>query len=295
MHIRKIKSKYESFEKIIKIVESNKNITLINILKLSKQISFYYERAVFSKDIILTLAKEKNLDSQFLKPSQINLFETKQNKNKPNRTIWVYVTEEEQYSTNSYAKFENNLLQEYKKQDVIIAIGKRAIDFAVANQFKILFCTENNDVEYLSSLLPLIIQKDINQNGFANLYYIINSSKVKNMYLNVLPLEKLNFNLNVQHYKLEEQINIKKLNVFPDLNSFVESEINTYLTYMTYTLLSESALIYHKYKLVAQNQQINDLEKKQKQLKLQMLRSKREDEVEQMQLLSKKKDLLHSE
>ncbi|QCZ36732.1 hypothetical protein [Mycoplasma nasistruthionis] len=67
------------------------------------------------------------------------------------------------------------------------------------------------------------------------------------------------------------------------------------MTYITLTLLSESGLIYQKYKLVSENQKIHDLEKKQRRLTLEVIRAKRELEVEQISILSKKKVLLHSQ
>ncbi|WP_036451991.1 MSC_0622 family F1-like ATPase gamma subunit [Mycoplasma buteonis] len=292
MHIRKIKAKFNSLSKIIKIVESNKNITLINILKLSKQISFYFERANQTKTVIETIQKNYAVDSVFLQNNQAGFFSSLKSKN-TTPTIWVYVTEEEQYSTNSYFKHEQNILAELKKNDKFIAIGERACNFVKNQNLTTIYSENFNDVVKLSHNLPLVLQTEILQKGFANIRFVINSSKIKSKYLDVLPLSALNFNLNVKDYKLEEKIDVKKLKVYPDVQSFIESEIASYLTYISLTLLSESALINQKYKLVAENQKINDLEKKQKQLKLAMNRARREQEVENMSLLSKKKDLLH--
>ncbi|TNK81980.1 hypothetical protein C4M98_03340 [Mycoplasmopsis pullorum] len=296
MHIKKIKTKLNSFSKLMKIVESNKNITLINILKLSKQISFYYERALSSKRIIESLLGSNIVNNPILNgETTFNIFNIKKsNKFSISKTIWIYVTEEEKYSTNSYLKYEKNLIKNIKKNDLIIPIGQRAINFATQNKYKILFSHSENQIDYLVHILPEFLLEFIEQNGFFNINFVINSSKTKQSFLSVLPLSKMDFNLNVRHLEMEKEMNIKRMNIYPNLNKFINSELNSYLTYMVFTLLNESALINEKYKLVAQNQKIHDLEKKYKQMHLSMLRGKRELEVEQLSLLSSKKDLLHT-
>lgn len=296
MHIKKIKTKLNSFSKLMKIVESNKNITLINILKLSKQISFYYERALSSKRIIESLLGSNIVNNPILNgETTFNIFNIKKsNKFSISKTIWIYVTEEEKYSTNSYLKYEKNLIKNIKKNDLIIPIGQRAINFATQNKYKILFSHSENQIDYLVHILPEFLLEFIEQNGFFNINFVINSSKTKQSFLSVLPLSKMDFNLNVRHLEMEKEMNIKRMNIYPNLNKFINSELNSYLTYMVFTLLNESALINEKYKLVAQNQKIHDLEKKYKQKHLSMLRGKRELEVEQLSLLSSKKDLLHT-
>ncbi|QGZ97917.1 hypothetical protein GE118_03855 [Mycoplasma sp. NEAQ87857] len=294
MQIKKIKQKAQSLSKIIKIVESKKNITLINILKLSKQISFYFERASESKRLIEVLSKKYAIDLELLKHDNGSFFSLfSKNKAKFNKNLWIYITEIEQYETNSYSKHEKALLANVQVEDPIIAIGLRAMEFCTNNNMNLIYSQDENDVEGLTKILPSIIQNYLKLNGFHNVRFVINSSKLKQSYLEILPLNELNFNLKQNKMDLEERVDLKKLHIYPNVDSFVENELNSYLTYMTLTLLSESAVIYQKYKLVAENQKINDLEQKQKELRLATLRAKREYEVEQISLLSKKKDLLH--
>ncbi|VEU70202.1 MSC_0622 family F1-like ATPase gamma subunit [Mycoplasmopsis glycophila] len=297
MHVKKIKEKLVSLSKLMKIVESKKNITLIDILKLSKKISIYYERAIQTKHVIESILENHNVDSPLLNSNKLlnNQFAVlkKLNNKHTNKTIWVYITEEEKYSTNSYFKQEKHLSSVFKEEDLIIAIGERAIRFAKSANYNILFSAQKNDVEILSTILPSLIENYYQTYGFHDLKFILNSSKIKNNHLDVLPMKNLNFNLNVKSLKFEKAIDVQKMKIYPDVKEFVEAELVGYLTYIFYTLLNESSLIYLKYKLVAQNQKINDLEKKYKQMNLHMLRGKRELEVEELSLLSKKKDLLH--
>nr|WP_129724750.1 hypothetical protein [Mycoplasmopsis gallopavonis] len=282
----------------MKIVESRKNITLINILKLSQRINHFYHHALSSRQLIEQLQSEvatndELFDEGFLRKILNKTLAKKQNSNFEN-SIWIYVTEEEQYSTNSYFKHEQFLSQNIKKNDLLITIGQRAINFALENKFNVIFEYPENNVEVLSEVLPNFLEYYLQQFSFYNVKFIINSTKLKGNFFEVLPINKLNFELPTKK-EINLNLNFKKMKIYPSVDEFISSELNSYLTYITLTLLSESSLIYLKYKLVAENQKIHDLEKKFKQMRLKMLRGKRELEVEQLSLLSKKKDLLHSE
>ncbi|QCZ36733.1 MSC_0622 family F1-like ATPase gamma subunit [Mycoplasma nasistruthionis] len=210
MNIKKIKSRSESLDKILKIVESKKNITLINILKLSKQIAFYNERANQSSQLVQDLAKEYAIDNSLIHGTNIistnkflNLF--KQSKHKADKTIWVYVTETEEYDTNSYSKHEKNILANANKNDLFIAIGSSAINFCKQNEFEIIFEKDQNDIEVLSKLLPNFIEKYLSIHGYFNVKFVINSSKIKDAYINVIPMNKLNLNLNLKKTKKKQK------------------------------------------------------------------------------------------
>ncbi|RIV16312.1 MSC_0622 family F1-like ATPase gamma subunit [Mycoplasmopsis gallopavonis] len=298
MHVKKINAKLNSLNKLMKIVESRKNITLINILKLSQRINHFYHHALSSRQLIEQLQSEvatndELFDEGFLRKILNKTLAKKQNSNFEN-SIWIYVTEEEQYSTNSYFKHEQFLSQNIKKNDLLITIGQRAINFALENKFNVIFEYPENNVEVLSEVLPNFLEYYLQQFSFYNVKFIINSTKLKGNFFEVLPINKLNFELPTKK-EINLNLNFKKMKIYPSVDEFISSELNSYLTYITLTLLSESSLIYLKYKLVAENQKIHDLEKKFKQMRLKMLRGKRELEVEQLSLLSKKKDLLHSE
>ncbi|AZG68622.1 MSC_0622 family F1-like ATPase gamma subunit [Mycoplasma struthionis] len=291
MNIKDLVTKKQSLEKIVKIVESDKNITLISILKLSKQINFFLERALHSQMLISTLDKKYEIENELLY-SENSLY---RNEIKSIPKLWIYITEEEKFETNSYIRHEKLLKSDYNnKNDVIIAIGKRAISFAKEMKFNIIYQYEQNNVDVLSKVLPEFIIAYLLKNGFHNVRFIINSSKIKKLYLNVLPINEFELNLENKYQNLETLTNINKLKIFPDVSSFIDSEIYSFLTYITLTLLSESALINQKYTLVAQNKTINDLDDRILFLNKKVIQAKRELEVEQISILSKKKDMLHT-
>ncbi|AWX69393.1 MSC_0622 family F1-like ATPase gamma subunit [[Mycoplasma] anseris] len=293
MNLKKIRTKIDTTNSILKIIESKKNITLINILKLTKEINFYYQRAKESKYLIESLDKYYEISHPLItqKISFLNVFKKT---NKTKKALWVFVTEKEQYETNSYSKHEKILKEKFNvKTDFMIAIGKRAIDFAKVNNFNVVYSALENNVADLALYLPNFIEIFATNQKINGINFLINSSKIKQNYLSILPLENFSFDFKHQKPTPIEQIKINKLNILPNLDNFIESEMHSYLTYITLTLLSESALINEKYTLVEQNKTINKLEDKIGSLRLSLLRAKRELEVEQISLLTKKKDILH--
>ncbi|WP_324673176.1 hypothetical protein U5U50_01270 [Mycoplasma sp. 888] len=288
MNSKTIESKCNSLKKIYKIVESKKNITLINLLRLSKQIGYCLDRANYSKFIIEQIIDKYSINDFALnkKSDLLTLGRLK--------TLWIYITEEEKYSTNSYQRHEKYLLRAINKSnDSIIAIGQRAIKFASDNEFNILFSFQKNEVDYLNELLPKIIINNFKINDYANLNFVINSTKIKEKHIQLLPVNMNNFKLKHHQHSQLFNSNINTHKISQDLNEFIDSETESYLNFAISSLLTESALIYEKYKLVAQNSTLNDLEEKIKFQKRQFLKVKREKEIEQISMLSKKKDLLH--
>lgn len=292
MNIKKIETKLNNINQIYKIVESNKNVTLINILKLSKLINNYFERSRYSKELINKIQKKYNVTHELLKSSSLVNFSKKKNHFS---TIWVYISEIEKFDTDSYKKHENSLLKNFNiGSDVIIAVGQRAVDFAKLNNYKIIFEREINEVEILSNILPQYIENYLEINGFHNLKFIINSSKILDSYITVLPIDQNNFSFEQNKGIKHNLDHLSKVKIYPNTTSFIDNEIHNYLTYVTLSLLTESSLIYEKYNLVIQNKTLNDLEEKRRKTKIKLLNEKREIEVEQLSLLSNKKDMLRT-
>lgn len=184
--------------------------------------------------------------------------------------------------------------QSISNRDFLVVIGKRANEFAIKHKAHVIFSHDKNDVEFLVKILPKFLQNYLKTNGFHNLNFVINSSKLKEAYLSVLPLNKLNFKIERNLQNKVESVDTSKLKIYPEIKEFINSEFESYLTYVSLSLLSESALISEKYKLVALNKTLNDLDEKLRLLNIRIEREKRELEVEQISILFKKKDLLHS-
>lgn len=286
MNVKSLVNKRESYTKIKKIVESDKNITLINILRLSKQNVFYFERSLQAKYYIESLAKRYEIKHSLILQKQLKIL----SKLSRVKSIWVYITEEEKFATNSYQRHERNMKKSIDfKRDFLVVIGKRANEFATKHKAHVIFSHDKNDVEFLVKILPKFLQNYLKTNGFHNLNFVINSSKLKEAYLSVLPLNKLNFKIERNLQNKVESVDTSKLKIYPEIKEFINSEFESYLTYVSLSLLSESALISEKYKLVALNKTLNDLDEKLRLLNIRIEREKRELEVEQISILFKKK------
>ncbi|UUD36439.1 hypothetical protein NPA08_01205 [Mycoplasmopsis citelli] len=290
MNLKKIKEKKVNLDKIYKIIESKKNITLVNILKLSKEILFYLQRSNFSKDLITLLNEKFSIDNSFLSKSPI--IETVKGKK-----IWVYITEEEKYGTNSYQKHYKTLTENADfNEDLFILIGEKSQELPVSTEQQILFKSDENIVLKLIEILPKLIINIFKQYKISELNFVINSSKIKQKYITLFPLEKNNFELT--YYSQKGPLNtfdLDKYKIHPEPNLFVESLFEHYLTFSAMSLLMESALVKEKYNLVAQNKSLNDLEEKIRKHKILYLRTKKDLEIEEISILSPDKDLIHTQ
>ncbi|VEU74965.1 Uncharacterised protein [Mycoplasmopsis citelli] len=290
MNLKKIKEKKVNLDKIYKIIESKKNITLVNILKLSKEILFYLQRSNFSKDLITLLNEKFSIDNSFLSKSPV--IETVKGKK-----IWVYITEEEKYGTNSYQKHYKTLTENADfNEDLFILIGEKSQELPVSTEQQILFKSDENIVLKLIEILPKLIINIFKQYKISELNFVINSSKIKQKYITLFPLEKNNFELT--YYSQNGPLNtfdLDKYKIHPEPNLFVESLFEHYLTFSAMSLLMESALVKEKYNLVAQNKSLNDLEEKIRKHKILYLRTKKDLEIEEISILSPDKDLIHTQ
>lgn len=136
MNVKSLVNKRESYTKIKKIVESDKNITLINILRLSKQNVFYFERSLQAKYYIESLAKRYEIKHSLILQKQLKIL----SKLSRVKSIWVYITEEEKFATNSYQRHERNMKKSIDfKREFLVVIGKRANEFATKHKAHVIF------------------------------------------------------------------------------------------------------------------------------------------------------------
>ncbi|UUM24633.1 hypothetical protein NPA12_02975 [Mycoplasma sp. 3686d] len=251
---------------------------------------FYLQRSNFSKDLITLLNDNFLIDNSFLSKSGIAHINKGQK-------IWVYITEEEKYGTNSYQKHYKTLTQfANMEKDLFILIGEKAQTLPIAKKEQILFKHESNHVAKLIEILPKLIINIFKQYKISELNFLINSSKLKQKYITLFPLERNNFELTYYSQKgISNTFDLSKYKIHPEPNLFVESLFEHYLTFSTMSLLMESALVKEKYNLVAQNKSLNDLEERIRKHKILYLRTKKDLEIEEISILSPDKDLIHTQ
>ncbi len=101
-------------------------------MKQNRLLSFYVKNARHNKNMILALRNEYSFKSLLVSKDDYpfkSLAIIKKIRNlfiKP-KELWIYLTEEQKYATDSYSRYENNILTNTKKVNAdFITIGKRS-------------------------------------------------------------------------------------------------------------------------------------------------------------------------
>lgn len=117
--------------------------------------------------------------------------------------------------------------------------------------------------------------------------FLINSNKNFKDAFKFCLLKNLMFTNSQTLIKQFEKVNIKEYLIFPDLQSFIDSEINIFLTNSILSLMVESYFYNAKNKLITTNQIIKQLDEDIK-LSKKLLNFKREKEIEDIIMFFRK-------
>lgn len=293
MDLNKIEGKLKNLKRIEQKVNNDKNILLIDIMKKNRLLSFYVKNARHNKDMILVLRDEyayKNLlvskddypykSISFIKKIR-NLFI------KP-RELWIYLTEEQKYSTDSYSRYESKILEKIKKTNSdFIAIGKRAIEFCSSNKLNAIYEIDNSDIySDLSWRLCQIIKFLFSQDNYESLRFVINSNKNIDGHFTILPVDEFNINILSDSRFENDNLEIKSFKIFPNMDQYVSAQISSFIENSIQSLLVESSFYKSKVGLVSTNKIINELEDEMKKISKKIIRIKRENEMEEIVLLT---------
>ncbi|WP_416371755.1 MSC_0622 family F1-like ATPase gamma subunit, partial [Mesomycoplasma hyorhinis] len=165
MHLKKVIQKRDNLKKIHLKVNSEKNILLISIIKLNQTLNFYVENVLLNKYAIINLSNKFHIKNEFISKGFLtnNKFLNKlEDKLFAQKELWIYLKEEQKYSTDSYSRYEDLILENNKKTKLdLITIGEKAQSFALKNK------------------LNLIKHFDINQKNFSTIL----ASVIKLLYI----------------------------------------------------------------------------------------------------------------
>ncbi|MDC4163179.1 MSC_0622 family F1-like ATPase gamma subunit [Mycoplasma bradburyae] len=298
MDIKKLERKQASLKNIHTLVESKRDVTLIKIFKLSKRFEHFYKRAIDSKTLLDILHKKYNLKNPFYEDSSllaknkfINLtldkvedmfFVSK-------KRLWIYVTETQNAAADNYSRYDRAILkQEDVHNDQFITIGEHAKSFCEKNKLEVVQHYKENDFKELSKTIPEIIRLKIESGDIIDINFVINSNKIKNKFLKILPIKE--FELDTSYYEKAETLlveDIDKYKLYNNLQEFIVNEINSYLRNVVTSLLVESSLIIAKNNLVKYNKTISDLDETLINLRREILKQKREIEIQELQMLTR--------
>lgn len=288
MHIKELVQKKQNLENIKIKVNNDKNILLINILNLTKKLSFYLDSALLNSNLLKFLKSKYTISNNFI----TNPTTTSKNFlfRKP-RELYVYITEEQKYGTDSYTRYEKEILARVKKSEIdLITIGERAKNFASQNKFNVLLHFDNTLLKGLTTLLTKTIKILFIENNYSKVHFVLNSNKNFKDPFTVLPLEAFDVDKLVH----SESQNLKNdflliTEIYPNIENFIESQISIFLENAINSLITESSFYAAKNNLVTIDKKIKQLDDELLLLTKRVNRIKQEKQIEEITFLTKKK------
>lgn len=269
MNVNNKEKRTKIFNSLYKIFKIRRSSTLIEIYKLSKQFKEDFDRTLISHEYIKFLENKYN-------------FSYKQSSKK---VLWIYIKEDKKYNKDAYNKIEKNLIKKVSKNDEFIVIGKKALEFAKQNNYKVIYSFDKvqNDIS-LHQQLSFITKKFMTNKTFHKIQAVLYSNRIKNYTTSIYPFNEFDFNLN----KIENSntLNLSnESNFYLEVDQFYNSVVEHYLFNFFKSLINESLFISYKTKLIYENQTIKELESEIDKLKKDIIKEKRESEIEELSII----------
>ncbi|WP_412031487.1 MSC_0622 family F1-like ATPase gamma subunit [Metamycoplasma buccale] len=294
MHLKDLERKKTNLDNVRTKLNNDKNILLINIMKLTKKMSFYIENAILNKNLISSINTKYDLnnsliefDNKFLENEKISKIKNLFTKDKQ---LWVYVTEVQKYSTDSYSRYEKKILSMTKKAHAdFIAIGDKALEFCKKNKFNILLnISEKDRDDELASSLVQIVKALYTELNYKKVFFVINTNKSYDEPFQILPLKSFNLEKLVNIDETKNIIDITDFKIYPDIEKFIDAQINIFLENSIHSLIIESSFYNAKNNLVINNKANKKLNEEITKVNKKLQMAKRELEVEEIVMLTRK-------
>nr|WP_318033869.1 hypothetical protein [Mycoplasmopsis bovis] len=169
----------------------------------------------------------------------------------------------------------------------LLQLVKERLNFARLNNLNIIYEIDNSDIySDLSWRLCQIIKFLFAQENYESLHFVINSNKNINGNFTILPVNEFNIDILSESSYESEDINIKSFKIFPNIDQYISSQINSFIENSVQSLLVESSFYKSKIGLVSTNKIINELDDEMKKIGKKIIRIKRENEIEEIVLLT---------
>ncbi|MBN0970628.1 MSC_0622 family F1-like ATPase gamma subunit [Mycoplasma phocoeninasale] len=291
MHIKKLQQKLLSLQNISLKVNNEKNIYLINIIKLNQKLSFFINNSLNNKNNIVLMRQKFGIKNELIANTFLPKGLQKLAKFfQPNRELWIYLTEEQKYGTDSYTRYENTILSSAKRNTSdFIVIGKRANQFCSEHKFNIIksFDLEEHD-NHLAKHIAQIIKILYHQNNYKSVFFVINSNKSYDKPFQILPIENFNLGSIINDIKgnLNTEKDFENFKIYPNISNYFETEINIFLENALNSLIVESNFYKAKIGLVTTNRMIKEIDEELLKINKKILKSKREKEIEEIILIT---------
>ncbi|UWD33873.1 MSC_0622 family F1-like ATPase gamma subunit [Mesomycoplasma molare] len=294
MHLKKIIQKKNNLEKINLKANSEKNILLITIMKLNQQLNFYFNNSIITRDAIENLNQKYNIQNYFIQKKQdakilnkiVSKLKIQQKIKTREKELWIYLKEEQKYSTDSYSRYEKMILENASKKHIeFIAIYKKTEEFLNKNNLKILKTFDSITNETVSSLAKLIKYLYENE-GFSRIKFVLNTNKNFDSFFTILPIEEFEINKLITNKENYSSLKKNDFNIYPNVGEYIENSVDIYIENVMQSLIIESMFYSAKLGLVRVNKIIKDLEKEIKAVKRKIIKIKRELEIEEIVMLT---------
>ncbi|MDD7898118.1 hypothetical protein PUW92_01745, partial [Metamycoplasma hyosynoviae] len=112
---------------------------------------------------------------------------------------------------------------------------------------------------------------------------------------NILPIQNLDIHKLAKSDTEQPAENVMEYQIFPNIDDFVNNEISIYLENVIWALIVESSFYNAKNGLVTVNKIIKDIEEMVSKIKKKLLKIKRENEIEELVLLTKNNNSFDSQ
>ncbi|MCU9936360.1 hypothetical protein ONA23_05340 [Mycoplasmopsis cynos] len=267
---------------------------LINILNLTRKLSFYVDNALLNSKLLDGLKEKYNIKNNFI---QSNKFTQLKHKIKKPRELYIYLTEEQKYGTDSYSRYENEILKRSKDSSIdFISIGERSKNFIESNKLNLLRYFDNSSYPNLTKILTKTIKILFVENNYSKVNFVINSSKNYKDPFTILPLENFDVDKLLQLKERTEWNNsLKDYKIYPNIENFIEAQIFVYLENVINSLIVESSFYNAKNNLVTIDKKIKQIDEELLIVTKRVNRAKQEKQIEEIILLTQKKKTIFDE
>ena len=297
MDLTRLVTKVENLKKINMKVNNDKNILLINMMKLNKNLSYYIQSAIKNKNLIDAVGNQYNIKNMFVhKNTKSNFLNKIKQIFVKQKELWIYTTEQQKYATDSYSRYERYILEKTKNKNVdFITIGDRAYNFCKQNKFNVIKDFPTNTQSILAFELSQIIKILYLEQNYCKVRFVLNTNKNFKGSFTILPTQEFDvYKLSSSTLIETNKLDIKDFKIFPNVETFIDNEANIFIENVVNSLLIESSFYTTKNALVTANKIIKDLDESIMKLSRQAMRVKRQNEIEEIIMLTSnnKNDIL---
>ena len=272
MQLKDLINKKKNLNNINLKVSNERNIFLINIMKLNQRLTFFSKNAFEIKESILSLKRIYNIKHDMLRHEERKIFKFLNKIN--DRVLWIY---------------EQKILETIKSnRDDFILIGQGAIEFGKNHNLNVLQTFNDSNIKNLTTQLTKMIMILYTFDNYKKVNFVINSNKNYDGHFTILPMNEFSFDKFINLEKCDSNIiDFQKVKIYPNLNEFINVQINVFLVNIINTLITESSFYKTKNGLVATNNILKELDDNLSKIQRKITRVKTELQIEEINLLAR--------